>query len=78
MPVGVSRNTVLNMLLCCVLLMQKLLREEVSHLRHKVDHHPEVTRYAMENMELKSEGEGLAGWAEVLGDIPVSRYITVS
>ena len=46
-----------------VSLVQKLLREEMSQLRQKVDHHPEVTRYAMECMELKSEWAGLEGWA---------------
>ena len=45
-------------------MVQKLLREEMSQLRQKVDHHPEVTRYAMECMELKSEWAWLEGWAE--------------
>ena len=36
----------------------------MSHLKQKVDHHPEVTRYAMESMELKSERQGWeGGWA---------------
>lgn len=59
-----------------MLVLQRLLREEVSHLRHKVDHHPEVTRYAMESMELKSEREGWqGGWggAGRVGGAPPRR-----
>jgi kinesin family protein 15 len=33
----------------------KLLREEVSHLQHKVEHHPDVAKYAIQNIELKNE-----------------------
>ena len=61
MLVGVLLYQVLHV--SSVSLVQKLLREEMSQLRQKVDHHPEVTRYAMECMELKSEWAWLEGWA---------------
>ncbi|KAK3746376.1 hypothetical protein QZH41_018195 [Actinostola sp. cb2023] len=33
----------------------QLLKEEISILKEKVEHHPEVTRFAMENLELRAE-----------------------
>ena len=36
-----------------ILLPQQLLKEEISILKEKVEHHPEVTRFAMENLELR-------------------------
>ncbi|XP_065064430.1 kinesin-like protein KIF15 isoform X2 [Rhopilema esculentum] len=33
----------------------KLLREEIKILQDKIEHHPEVTRFALENLELRAE-----------------------
>ena len=36
-------------------LFQKLLRGEIEQLKFMVDHHPDVTKFARENMILKTE-----------------------
>ncbi|XP_068722534.1 kinesin-like protein KIF15 isoform X2 [Montipora capricornis] len=33
----------------------QLLKEEISVLKDKIEHHPDVTRFAMENLELRAE-----------------------
>ena len=32
---------------------KQLLKEEVSVMKDKIEHHPDVTRFAMENLELR-------------------------
>jgi hypothetical protein len=36
-------------------LLQKLLRGEIEQLKYMVDHHPDVTKFARENIGLKAE-----------------------
>lgn len=36
-------------------IVQQLLNEEISVLKEKVEHHPDVTRFAMENLELRGK-----------------------
>ena len=40
-------------LYCIYPLLQEILREEIKILEEKVEHHPDVTKYAMENLELR-------------------------
>ena len=35
-----------------------MLRQEIEQLKYKVDHHPDVTRFAMENLDLKGKSRG--------------------
>ena len=35
--------------------LQKLLRGEIEQLKYMVDHHPDVTKFARENISLKAE-----------------------
>lgn len=39
----------------CYLIVQQLLNEEIAVLKEKVEHHPDVTRFAMENLELRGK-----------------------
>ena len=32
---------------------KQLLKEEISVMKDKIEHHPDVTRFAMENLELR-------------------------
>ena len=34
-------------------LLQEILRDEIKILQEKIEHHPDVTKYAMENLELR-------------------------
>ena len=38
---------------CWVFLSQKLLQQEIEQLKYKIDHHPDVTKFAMENLDLR-------------------------
>ena len=39
----------------CFVLLQELLKEEIKILAEKVEHHPDVTKFAMENLELRGK-----------------------
>jgi hypothetical protein len=34
-------------------ILKEILREEIKILEEKVEHHPDVTRFAMENLQLR-------------------------
>jgi len=33
--------------------LKQLLKEEIAVMKDKIEHHPDVTRFAMENLELR-------------------------
>ncbi|CAB3988874.1 kinesin KIF15 isoform X1 [Paramuricea clavata] len=47
----------------------EILREEIKILEEKVEHHPDVTRFAMENLELRAELKALRSNTEANYDL---------
>ena len=45
---------------CLVLLLQKLLQQEIEQLKYKIDHHPDITKFAMENLDLRGTCKNLS------------------
>ena len=37
----------------CFFFFKQLLKEEIAVMKDKLEHHPDVTRFAMENLELR-------------------------
>lgn len=48
--------TIYSTLKSCLSFWQQLLKEEISVMKDKIEHHPDVTRFAMENLELRGNG----------------------
>lgn len=47
--------TIYSTLYACLSFWQQLLKEEISVMKDKIEHHPDVTRFAMENLELRGK-----------------------
>lgn len=47
--------TIYSTLNACLSFWQQLLKEEISVMKDKIEHHPDVTRFAMENLELRGK-----------------------
>ena len=51
------------------------MRGEIEQLNLKVEHHPEVTKFAKENLDLRGE-EALAGaWKEKIGPTNLTVHL---
>ena len=38
---------------CLSFSLKQILKEEITVMKDKIEHHPDVTRFAMENLELR-------------------------
>ena len=60
---------------CC---FQQLLKEEIGILKDKVDHHPDVSRFAIENLELRGVYLGCIACSELIKLIKIRHIINFS
>ena len=49
----VTLRVIATVSLLCFGNVQALLKQEVEQLRYQVDHHPDVTKFALENLDLR-------------------------
>lgn len=49
----VTLHVITTVSLLCFGNVQALLKQEVEQLRYQVDHHPDVTKFALENLDLR-------------------------